>query len=213
MTRSVRKELLYPIFLEVSQMSTDKYWSCIFEDFAYGTCPLGIGMDQISVYCQFKNNHFNYRFDNKTALEIHTELQNVLREKVGIRSKIDYLNQKNEFFNVLKGVSQTNWKSIKKKHIKEVLIDDYIINMKNLHNLSDVQTTKLINYINIGFYFKFIQPDDIEYDIEKCRIERIKNVDVNGPLTPPVFKQPHNPPLYLPKKACIYELWNKRYNI
>ena len=38
---TIKKEIVYPIFLECFQYITDKFWLNIFEDLAYGKAPYG----------------------------------------------------------------------------------------------------------------------------------------------------------------------------
>ena len=37
----IKKEIVYPVFLECCEFSVDSFWENIFEDLAYGKTPYG----------------------------------------------------------------------------------------------------------------------------------------------------------------------------
>lgn len=175
--KSHKKEIIYPIFLQVSQLATDVFWMYLFEDLAYSTCPFGVCMDNGTIYCRFKGKKFNYNFQDKDYKEIYTQLVDIMKTKMNIYSKMDYLNNRSEFNNFLQHANYKEWKEIKKKNIKDVLIENFVIHMKNKYNLTDAQTQRVLCVINIGFHFKIITNNDIEYDSTNCLITNINGID------------------------------------
>jgi hypothetical protein len=57
-----------------------------------------------------------------------------------------------------------NWNNIRKKNIKDMLIENFAIKMKNKYSLNLKQSRKLISSIFIGMIFKVISAKDINYE-------------------------------------------------
>lgn len=55
------------------------------------------------------------------------------------------------------------WGQIKKKVVKELLLELYVIRMKNTHRLTIPQAKQLLSTIFMLMIFKLIKPDDIEF--------------------------------------------------
>lgn len=56
------------------------------------------------------------------------------------------------------------WKKIKKKSIKNVMLESYVINIKNKYNLSYDDAKKILNQINHAISMKHIQSNNIKTD-------------------------------------------------
>ena len=106
--KTYRKEILYPIFLKVSQLSKDTFWVYLYEDLAYGICPFGTYIDQDVIYCRFKGKQFNFNFQNKSCEKIHNDLTHILKTKMRIWGRIiggnnmrltnrDFIYESNDF--------------------------------------------------------------------------------------------------------------------
>ena len=57
----IRKEILYPIFLECYNHSDDIYWQNIFEDLSYGISPYGTYFSKDYLCCNYKKKEFSYK--------------------------------------------------------------------------------------------------------------------------------------------------------
>ena len=57
----MKKELLYPIFLECCQYTSDIFWENIFEDLAYGKTPYGTYVSKNFLICNNKKKNFSYK--------------------------------------------------------------------------------------------------------------------------------------------------------
>lgn len=125
-----KKKILYPIFLEVSQLSKDIFWIYLFENLAYGITPFGTYIDNNIIYCRIKGKQFNFNFNNKTSINIFKLLKKLLQDKLKLTSEIDYYSKKKKFDNLLKSQKYANWKEIKKKNIRDILIENYVIEIK-----------------------------------------------------------------------------------
>jgi hypothetical protein len=163
---TIKKEILYPMFLECFQFTTDSFWENVFEDLAYGKTPYGTYINKNFLCCNYKNKEFSYKIEKKDPLLLYNDVYNLLVKKLGLLSVRDKLNKKIDFNNIEEDLknARKNWNNIRKKNIKDLLIENYVINMKNKYNLNVSQSRKLISTIFIGLIFKVFSVKDINYD-------------------------------------------------
>lgn len=162
----IKKEILYPIFLECLQYCTDNFWENVFEDLAYGKSPYGTYINKGFLCCNYKNKEFSYKIEKKDPEILYQDVYNLLVKKLGLLSVRDKLNKKIDFNNIEEDLKLTrkSWTSIRKKNIKDLLIENFAIKMKKEYNLTLKQTQKLVSYIFIAMIFKVITMKDINYD-------------------------------------------------
>ena len=159
-------ELQYPTFLDASKHATDTFWKYIFEDLAYGRTPYGTYIVKNFLCCNYKGKEFSYKIDDeKNGKQLYDDLYDILHNKFGLLSMEDKQQLRTKFdqnhdATLLHNVA---WGNIKKKNIKHLIIENFVIEMKKKYNLSLSQTKELLCYIVIGMVFKTIQNDDIEY--------------------------------------------------
>lgn len=185
----VKREILYPIFLECCTFVTDNYWRNLFEELSYGKCPYGTYINKNFFNCNFRGKNFSYKLDKKDPKIFYEDVFNLLHNRLGLISE-------NERLNKLKSSEELDdknikWNMIKRKNKKEIIIDNYIINSKKKYNLSYTQTSFLKSIILSGLIFKTILTKDInfkdgviisisgiEFQEGKIQInDRIKNYD------------------------------------
>ena len=180
----VKREIVYPFFMECSQYTTDFFWENIFEDLAYGKAPHGTYLSKDYLCCSYKNKEFNYKIERKNPKILYEEIYVLLTEKVGIFSNKEKTQRKKEFDDIEKSLKNSNneWCSIRKKNIKDTMYEKYVIEMKKKHNLSIAQTKYLLSLIFIGIMFKSISSKDINYMNNK--ITSIEGIEFsNGNFT------------------------------
>lgn len=162
-----KKEIVYPVFLDCVQYATDIYWKQVFEDLAYGITPYGIYFNKGFLCCNFKNKEFSYKIETKNPETIFNEIYNILKNKVGILSSNDKLFLMEDFKkieNEIKENQQNKWNNIKKRTTKDFIIENYVIDMKNQHNLTSTDAKRLLNLIQIGLVFKTINLKNMKYE-------------------------------------------------
>lgn len=171
----VKKEIIYPIFLECCQYADDNFWVNIFEDLAYGKTPYGTYINKNFLSCSYKNKEFSYKIIKKDPKEIYNDIYNLLTKKLGILSKQEKIKKRLDFHKTETKIKERRqeWSKIKKKNVKELLIERYVVNMKNMYNLSIKQSRYLLSIIFISLIFKVITNQDIEFCNSKI-------VNING---------------------------------
>jgi len=173
----IRKEIIYPIFLECCQYADDTFWENIFEDLAYGKAPYGTYISKDFLCRNYKKKEFNYKIENKEASKMYDEVYSLLTKKLGLLSQKEKVKKRKAFIDAEESIkeSRKNWSDIRKKNIKELLIELYVTRMKNKHSLSIKQARYLLSIIMISLIFKVIVAEDIDY--RDGSIHRIEGID------------------------------------
>ena len=162
-----KNELIYPIFLECLEYTDDNFWKFIFEDLAYGKAPHGTYISKNFLCCNFKGKEFSYKIvENGSSETIFNDIYEILTKKFRLLSSKDKILRKKNFENKeeeIKTNCSNNWNLIRKKNIKNALIENFVIEKKEKYILSDKQYRNLISTIIVGLFFKSIKSDDISY--------------------------------------------------
>lgn len=173
----IKKEIIYPIFLECCQYADDAFWESIFEEMAYGKAPYGTYISKKFLCCSYKKKEFSYKIEKKDAETMYTEVYNLLTKKLGLLSQREKVKKKKAFTDLEESMkeSRKEWGSIRKKNMKELLIEMYVTRMKTKHLLTIKQARYLLSIIFIAMVFKVIVAKDIDYS--NGRINRIEGID------------------------------------
>jgi hypothetical protein len=163
---NLKTQLLYPVLLECCDLTTDLYWQQIFENLAYGKPPYGTYLNKDNLCCNYKDKKFNYKIDMvKEPRQLYDELHSLLSSKLGIESSKEKIVKKHNFklYETKLKEEMIHWSTIKKKSIKDALLEEFVIDMKYKYSLSWEQTRCLLSIITLSINFKIIQCSDIEY--------------------------------------------------
>lgn len=162
----MKKEILYPVFLECLQFTNDFFWENIFEDLAYGKTPYGTYINKDFLCCNYKDKEFSYKIEKKEPELLYNDILFLLGKKLGILSSKDKNNKQIDFKNIENELKECrkNWSNIRKKNIKDLLIERYVLNMKDKYLLTFKQAQELLSHIFIGLVFKVISVKDIKYN-------------------------------------------------
>ena len=162
----IKKEIVYPIFLECCEFTEDTFWKNVFEDLSYSKCPYGTYISKDFLSCNYKNKEFSYKIEKKDPEVLYNDVYELLSKKLGLLSHKDKIKKKINF-NALENEIKENrksWSNIRKKNIKDLLIENYVIDMKKKYLLTIKQARHLLSIIFIGMVFKVISIKDIIYE-------------------------------------------------
>lgn len=175
----IKKEIIYPIFLECCQFTDDLFWENIFEELAYGKGPYGTYISKGFLCCSYKNKEFSYKITRKDPKIIFDEIYGLLTEKLGILSYKEKAQKKLVFHEVGKNIknSRQEWSNIRKKNIKDAMYEKYVIDMKKEYKLTIKQCKFLLSMIMLSIIFKSISSKDITFKYDK--IEHIEGIEFN----------------------------------
>lgn len=174
----LRRDVIYPIFLKcIDYVYNDTFWRETFEELSYGNCYQGSYISKGFLCSNIKGKEFIYKFIDKEPEKIYQDVIKLFKEKLNIMSRNDRKILIDEFEEVeknLKSIKNTDWIDIKKKSLKDILLQNFLIKSKKLHDLSDYQLKKIYNSINLGLMLKSIKNTDILY--ENGEIIEIKGI-------------------------------------
>jgi len=166
-----RKEIVYPVMLECVQFCNDSFWVQIMEDLAYAKPPSGTYISKNFLSCSYKGKEFSYKLERKDPQILYNDIYKLLTEKLGILSHKEKIYKKLVFQKLEKDIRQSrqDWASIRKKNIKDVLYEKYVIDMGKKHSLDIKQRKYLLSVILISIMFKTITSKDISYKDDKIQ--------------------------------------------
>lgn len=204
------RNIIYPIFLSCRDCTNDLFWKRIFENLAYGDTPRGIYFKDNTLYSITKKKEFNYTFNNKDSQVIYNDIHSLFNGIYGIKSKGD-LSKKREMFEEFQKVnsnrrSEDLWSKIKRKSLRDNLIQNYVIESKLKYHLDDENTKKLYFFASVGCTFKLFNGNDIYLkggsvnSIEGIQLSE-NNVDIQRKFEEPPIKKENAKEIYL------YSLW------
>ena len=175
----VLKEITYPIFFECCQFTEDNFWRNIFEDLAYSKTPYGTYINNDYLLCGYKDKDFSYKIKGKNSKQLYTDIYDLLKNRLGIlsgkektRKRLAYFQAENRIKN-----SRKNWNNIRKKNIKDILVERYVVEMKQRYNLPSKQAKILMSIIFIALAFKILVTTDIHY--QDGKITDIDNIIIS----------------------------------
>ena len=163
----IKKDIIYPVFLECCQYAIDNFWVNIFEDLAYGKTPYGTYISKNFFCCNYKNKEFSYKIERKESHVLYTDIYNLLTKNLGILSRQEKVKKRFDFHKLQSRIKDTRqeWASIRKK---------------NTYSLSLRQSKYLLSIIFIALIFKVFTSKDIEYCDGKIKsIEGIEFTNKN----------------------------------
>jgi hypothetical protein len=162
----IKKEIIYPFFLDCLPFISDIFWENIFIDLSYGRTPFGTYINKEFLCCNYKDKEFSYKIEKKDPEVLYNDIYFLLAKKLEILSQKDKTNKQIDFQNIENEIKEgrKNWSSIRKKNIKDLLIEKFVLTMKKQHSLSFKQSQNLLSSIYIGLIFKVFTVKDIQYE-------------------------------------------------
>jgi len=172
-------ELIYPFLLKCCEFTTDTFWHYVFTEIAYGRVPTGTCIIKHFLCCSYKGREFSYYLsantDPKTQFE---DIKNLLQNKLNILSFKEKERKRAEFQKIEEELKlkRQKWVDIKKKSIKEILLEQYILKLKKQYKLTFKETKFFLSLIILSLTFKIISSKDIIYEDEV--IKNINGIEI-----------------------------------
>lgn len=163
----IKRDIIYPIFLKTIPFTNDNFWKDTFENLSYSICPTGCYISKGFLCSNVKGKEFVYKFIDKDVEQIYKDIYKLLKEKLNIMSKNERSILLKEFEEVeenIRKLRSCEWNEIKKKSTKDILFQNYLIEMKNEFELKNIQIKKLYNVMNLCIILKSISSSDIHYE-------------------------------------------------
>lgn len=170
------KKVVYEIFEQCSELTTDQYWISIFKACAREKFPRGF---------QYSNGLLIHRRGTRTtrveipntAAEAYSTAVSFFKSAGGLMSVTDRKRvQKEEEEKILESISsaELKWTDIKIERVKEVLLIDYIADLVRTRNYNNDQKNELTTTIKIGFMLKYFGTKNVI--MEQGRIVNIEGL-------------------------------------
>ncbi len=157
---------LFPIFLECKEWTLDPYWQEIFTQCSVGKFPKGLRMTKDGSLIVFNGKTREIVSLDAEPFDVFQIMMKIFKEKLCLISDRDIKKQKKEVQKLkeeLKEGYQGTWKQIKPKQIKNTLLLNFVIASQKKYNLSQKDAERLLSTIKLGFIFKTITSDDVDY--------------------------------------------------
>jgi hypothetical protein len=161
--------------LECCQYTEDEFWERIFEELAYGKAPFGSYINKGFLCCGFRNKEFTYRLERKDPKILYEELYELLTNKLGLLSNKQKLEKRKRYREEETSEIPQDWSSIRRKNIKDIMYQNFVLDMKKKYSLDMKQTKMLLAMLTLALLIKSIGPKDIIYENE--RIQEIQGIE------------------------------------
>lgn len=165
----LKKEVLYPFFLEVCVFTQELFWKELFDNLAYGIPPNGSYIIKKNVNdtletveflcCSIKTKEFSYKLERKPVEVLYHEIKNLCLNKLLLVSNEDKIKKEQSFLNFSK--TDDVWININKKITKDSFYEQYVMYIKEKFNLSVKETKEFFKELKLALLFKTINSKDI----------------------------------------------------
>ena len=165
------QNLIYPIFANCADYTLDPYWIDMFMQCSKNKFPKGCSYDSknhiIYVKDAAKNarNHRNPVKLPEKPSDIFQIMMHIFKTNLRLRSSHDLQISKQDLQKIKDSyeVDLSEWKKIKPRSMKDVIIMRYVIRLEKEHGLTTQQANELYTTIKVGMQFNKITNTDIDY--------------------------------------------------
>jgi len=149
----MKKEGINTLMMKCVILTENKIWKSFFENMARGKYPPGITIHKNVIQGSQKGKEIHYKLDSKKSTqEIQMDLMNLFKEHV----------QNNEN-HLSVGQGHTNWTQVKRKVIRDTLLERYVLERSLSYQLTHYVAKRLLSLLIIGLMFKTISSKNIFY--------------------------------------------------
>lgn len=168
-----KKEVIHPIFLECKEHVENPFWKSLFEEFAYGKYPKQLYVTQNQqIQSSNRTNFFQYSFKGKDIPTMILDIQELLLAHTNLISNEEIIVKKNDNLKYKKD-EWTQWKDIKKKYIRDILIMEYCIGLRAERKYTMEESIRAYEKI---LYYTTFHADMIDISIKDNKISSIQGI-------------------------------------
>ena len=158
------KPIINPIFETCSNLTEDEFWKSIFMNCARGKFPRSFS---------FRNNLLIHKKGNKlTKLELSNSPTDVFNSTInffqitaGIMSVLDRIKmqriEEEKILEDMENIIELKWENIRKEAIKDILINEFVLDICENMNFSEDEKRELITTIKKGLMLKCFNSHNI----------------------------------------------------
>lgn len=175
-----KKEIIYPILQECTELTTDEFWRQFYDDLSCGKSSKGVYISNGIIQTSNKRNGFTYSITDKAPEVIVKELHHLLTSFTSICSKKDMSKKKQiikEIEDELDEYDKSKWTTIKRKNVRNMLMVNYAITLHKKYNLSWKATINAYKTIYNSFENKTHCSKDVTY--ENGKIRHINDIEIS----------------------------------
>ena len=149
-------EMLFPIFVRCSCLTTDKYWMSIFEDLAYNKTPLGSYIKNNALY--IRGTKSSVLIDLDDVEKTYDNVYGLLSHELHLMSPLHRLELLDTHH---QKIYWAVWKDVRGKNNQDLLIELFTVDMMKKYKLTLTQSKILQSNIHTGILFKSIEKGNI----------------------------------------------------
>jgi len=166
---NVKEVSKHPYFITCSEHATNSFWKNVLEEMGKGKSPRSIYVCDSTIFCSDKSINNSYTFEKEKSPKISCEeIIKFLQTNTCLCSEEEEAEKKQISRQRKKGEEVVqSWSQIKKKHIKELLIMDYVILKMKQHHLTVEEGINFLKMIRLSLIYRIHSSKDIEYKNEK----------------------------------------------
>jgi hypothetical protein len=182
----MKTELFYPMMLGVSNITDCPFWKPLFLGLAHGRAPTGCYVSNSGfLTCGIKNKEFAYKLDaDKPVEELRRDITRLLKERLKLLSFDDRIKRLKKFEDAKRiqkeKMLECGWADIRKKNIKDMLLENYVIDLMRKKKLGKQHAVKLFAKLTIAIIFKLLSPCEIL--CKNGKIDEITGVSSEGEI-------------------------------
>jgi len=152
------RRVLFPVLFRCSYLTNNPYWKKTFEYLSYGISPDPLHLRiydnrMVNTGADTPLSNFDYSFEDG-------DIEKTYRTLVDLLSNTDIVPDIHKHNGITTDNTITDWCLIKKKSIKNCLIDIFVVNMVMEYGLTSRQSIDLMNKLHTGILFKWLKPED-----------------------------------------------------
>jgi hypothetical protein len=147
-----KRDVVNPIFLQCKEFCPNEYWKGVFDDLAYGKYPKQMYVS--GGYIQSANRKktsFFYHIKDKPLPRLTEEVIDLLTHHTDLISS-DEIQKKKNFNEQYKRDGWAQWKDIKRKYVKDVLLMEFCLDLRKDYSWSLKKATDVFQALSLRIY-------------------------------------------------------------